>query len=298
MSPRFGYQGPTQIRQDNGVLVLISPYNANLVNSIKTLPMADRRWDPNRKVWLVDQKHMDQLISWVDAFTGEKVSSPLPFAGGASGGPVTQVLTLKYLGGCKEREDGSVSAFGMVGTEWSAIFSERVLRTWFEGIDFEDLGNNAPPKPRVETFYTILAIKKSASMDEIKSAFRRMALHTHPDHNKEPDAAETFMKVKQAFDMLSDTGKRTRYDMGLQLQTEFDRKERASQLRERRNTLIVQSAYRAPLRCGILLVEGLLKLGRIEVTKIHGWQDIIDDQGRTLVVSWPLGAKEPVEEWL
>jgi hypothetical protein len=294
MTKHFGF--PTQIRHEYGALVLLSPYNANLVNSVKTLPMADRKWDANRKVWLVDPKHIDQLISWVDAYTGEKVPSPLPLTGVASGGKVTQVLTLKYLGGCKVREDGSKSAFGLVDGEWKVIFSEAVLQLWFEGIEPDE--SSVSVKTRVGTYYSILGVKKTATADELKTAFRRMALQWHPDHCKEVDAAEMFIKVKQAFDLLSDSGKRARYDMGLELQTEFDRKERASQLRERRNTLVVQSAYRAPLRCGILLVEGLLKLGRIEVTKIHGWQDIVDAEGKTLISSWPKGATELVEEWI
>ena len=56
--------------------------------------------------------------------------------------------------------------------------------------------------------------------------------------------------------------------------------------------------YRAPLRTGIIHVEGVRKLGIIEASKILSWEDIVDPQGRVLVVSWPVGAKEPVEEWL
>jgi hypothetical protein len=294
MARSFGYQGPTQIRHEYGALVLLSPYNANLVNSVKTLPMADRKWDANRKVWLVDPKHIDQLISWVDAYTGEKVPSPLPLTGVASGGKVTQVLTLKYLGGCKVREDGLVSAFGLIGNEWNAIFSERVLRTWFEGIEPDE--SSVSVKTRVGTYYSILGVKKTATADELKTAFRRMALQWHPDHCKEVDAAEMFIKVKQAFDLLSDSGKRARYDMGLELQKKFETDQARIERRERRVEEL--TAYRAPLRCGILLVEGLLKLGRIEVTKIHGWQDIVDAEGKTLISSWPKGATELVEEWI
>jgi hypothetical protein len=296
--PRFGYQGPVQILYTEGALALISPYKPDLVAAVKSLPMADRRWEPVRKVWLVDPKHIDQLISWVDAYTGQKVASPLPFTGGASGETVTQVLALRYLGGCKERDDGSVSAFGLVGHEWSAIFSERVLREWFEGIDFDDLAQTKTQKrPLVETYYTILGIKKAAALDEIKTAFRRMAMQWHPDHCKEPDANERFIQIKSAFDALSNPNKKARYDLGLELQKKYDQETRRKELSDIRKTLSVQSTYRAPLRCGMVMVEGLEKLGRIEVTKILVWQDWMVN-GLTLVTSWPAGATEPIEEWL
>ena len=56
------------------------------------------------------------------------------------------------------------------------------------------------------------------------------------------------------------------------------------------------STYRSPLRCGLIMFEGIEKVGRLEVSKILAWEDIVKN-GKTLVVSWPMGAKEPVEMW-
>ena len=61
-------------------------------------------------------------------------------------------------------------------------------------------------------YYEVLGVNKSASEAEIKSAFRKLAKKYHPDLNKEPDAAEKFKEVQEAYDVLSDEKKRKTYD--------------------------------------------------------------------------------------
>jgi len=61
-------------------------------------------------------------------------------------------------------------------------------------------------------FYEVLGINKNASEDEIKKAYRKLARQYHPDVNKEPDAEGKFKEVKDAYDTLSDSSKRARYD--------------------------------------------------------------------------------------
>lgn len=61
-------------------------------------------------------------------------------------------------------------------------------------------------------FYEVLGINKSASKDEIKSAYRKLAKKYHPDINKEPGAEEKFKEVQEAYDILSDDKKRQMYD--------------------------------------------------------------------------------------
>lgn len=61
-------------------------------------------------------------------------------------------------------------------------------------------------------YYEVLGISKTASNDEIKKAYRMLAKKYHPDVCKEPDAAEKFKEVQEAYDVLSDSGKRAQYD--------------------------------------------------------------------------------------
>ncbi|GHU34373.1 hypothetical protein FACS1894166_11730 [Bacilli bacterium] len=61
-------------------------------------------------------------------------------------------------------------------------------------------------------YYEILGIPKSATPDEIKRAFRRLAMQYHPDRNKAADAEAKFKEVNEAYEVLSDTNKRTTYD--------------------------------------------------------------------------------------
>ena len=61
-------------------------------------------------------------------------------------------------------------------------------------------------------YYDVLGVDKSASEADIKSAFRKLAKKYHPDLNKEPDAAEKFKEVQEAYDVLGDEQKRKTYD--------------------------------------------------------------------------------------
>jgi len=61
-------------------------------------------------------------------------------------------------------------------------------------------------------FYDILGVAKTASAAEIKSAYRKKALELHPDRNKSPDAADKFKEASEAYEILSDAGKRKTYD--------------------------------------------------------------------------------------
>ena len=61
-------------------------------------------------------------------------------------------------------------------------------------------------------FYEVLGLSKSASADEIKKAYRKLALEYHPDRNKSKDASEKFKEVTKAYEVLSDPQKRQTYD--------------------------------------------------------------------------------------
>ena len=62
-------------------------------------------------------------------------------------------------------------------------------------------------------YYEVLGIIKSASADEIKKAYRKLALKYHPDRNKGNKAAEAkFKETGEAYHVLSDKERRTNYN--------------------------------------------------------------------------------------
>lgn len=61
-------------------------------------------------------------------------------------------------------------------------------------------------------YYKILNLTKGASDDDIKKAYRKLALKYHPDKNKEPGAEEKFKEVAEAYEILSDPKKKEIYD--------------------------------------------------------------------------------------
>lgn len=62
-------------------------------------------------------------------------------------------------------------------------------------------------------YYEVLGVSKGASEDEIKKAHRKLAKQYHPDLNKDnPEAAEKFKELNEAYEVLSDKDKRSKYD--------------------------------------------------------------------------------------
>ena len=63
-----------------------------------------------------------------------------------------------------------------------------------------------------EDYYQTLGVKRNASADEIKRAYRKLAQQYHPDRNQDADAHEQFSKIGEAYEVLKDPEKRKKYD--------------------------------------------------------------------------------------
>ena len=61
-------------------------------------------------------------------------------------------------------------------------------------------------------YYEVLGVQSGATKEQIKSAYRKLALEFHPDRNKSPEAEARFKEISEAYAVLSDDEKRRQYD--------------------------------------------------------------------------------------
>ncbi len=64
----------------------------------------------------------------------------------------------------------------------------------------------------MKDFYEVLGVPQKATLAEIKSAYRKLALKWHPDRNKSKEAEEKFKEINKAYEVLADSKKREMYD--------------------------------------------------------------------------------------
>lgn len=265
---------------DGDAISVVTPYDAGFVAQFKMMvPASDRRWDGEKKRWIVTPRHGKTLQDLCMTYFSEIPLVP-EFS---STKPVTksQIMDVRYIGVIKERGGDDRSAFGFYNGGWNVVFPESVLRSWFDAPQYPD---EAP------SLYSVLGCKRDASEDEVKSAYRRMVMQWHPDKCREPNAQEQFMAIQHAYEVLMKN--REKYDAGLALE---------ASMRNTSNYVAdaykFSDGYRAPLRCGLIMCDGFEQLGIFNVTKIHAWEDLRDAQGRVLVVSWAKGADKFSEVW-
>lgn len=274
------------INQD-GNLYFYSDYDQALVNALKSaVPTTDRRWSKPDKAWIITPQYGAIVAALAKQYLSVDVQLPLVLNKDAR---QTRLLRVEYVGRTKDRFNGERTAFGWVNGDWNAIFPEQVLLTWFDAEKFV----TGQKHTCASTLYAMLGIKAQATLDEIKSGYRRMARQWHPDMNCEPDAQERFIQIQHAYDVLSNESQRRKYDAGLALEASL----KLSQ-RQTRPCDVLLDGYRAPLLCGWVLCVGVESLGRFVVSEIKGWEDIVDAHGRVMVSSWPKGVDHFVVSWI
>jgi len=272
-----------KVTAGNGGLIFDFKYHPAIVDGLKAqIPPTDRKFDPAAKNWIISPKYGKVIQDLVLLHLGETILLPVL---SNSNIKILRVIEVRYIGGCKARDDSSVSAFGWAGNQWSVVFPEQTLRDWFEA------GPSSEPVRGTDTLYSVLGIPRRIGAEDIKTAYFRVAKQVHPDHNKEPDAHEQFLKVQHAYAVLSNPNQRARYDAGLALEASIKKQERTP------DYSVSAGAYRSPLKNGLIMVKGVETIGRVIVSKIMAWEDITDAQGRVLVSSWAIGAKVPTEVW-
>jgi len=257
-------------------LAFASSYHPALVAELKSrIPSTARRWEPDRKAWLVDTQYATVCADLAYQYLGIAVALPLQIDQPL---PETRAVKLEYLGQAKDRGDGQ-SAYGFCDGGWNLVLPLEILQRWFE-VDISRPGD-------ATTLYSVLGVKRSAGPDEVKKAYRRLARQWHPDVCHESDAAEQFKTINNAYSVLSDARMRGRYDAGLAFQTTV----------KPETLTTTATGWRSPLRCGWLLVEGVESLGRFIVSKILMWEDVTDSLGRVMVSSWPAGGDMFEVKW-
>lgn len=261
--------------------LVYTPYNHRFVNELKAVvPPSYRKWMPEKKVWMVAAQYRVWLQGAINRYFDADAEIPEVDAPQIT----TETLTVKYVGTVKERTGGEKTALGYVNDDWCVVFPEDVLLMWFVGVT----ASGATPNTKPSTLYAVLGIQRHALAEEIKKAYRRMALQWHPDVCKEPDAHERFQQINHAYEVL--TKQRERYDAGLMLEDTLDK--------DKVSKLDLSSGYRSPLRCGVITFKGYQSAGRYQVQKILNWNDIIRSDGKILVTSWRRGETMFDEVWV
>lgn len=260
---------------ENGDYIVDFRYDRVMVEQLKTLiPSTERKWDNARRVWVIA---VSQYAALKQIFPLTNVPTP-PTRTNAK---QTKIIDVRYIGKTKDRGSGERTAFGYADGDWSVVFPESVLKQYLEGWQ-----EKAEPSG---THYAILGISKSANTDEIKRGYRRMAKQWHPDVCKEPNAKEIFLKVQNAYELLSNESKRARYDAGLMFSQSQPKPSRAFDANQ---------GYAPRYRCGYVMADGHYVLSRFVVDKILGWQEITNGNGQTLVTSWAYGDDTFTEAWI
>lgn len=275
---------PRLVAQGNSI-AMYTPYDAIFVEAFKDIvPYTARRFDRPNVRWIVAAKYGRQLRDLILDHFAINVSVPLIAIAAET---VTRLLDLRYIGIPKVRDDGTVTAYGWVNGSWTTVWPLSVLKTWFDpSVNGED---DTPCPSDAPTLYAVLGIKRNAPQGDIKAAWRKMAKRWHPDMAKDADATAQMTRINEAYEILKAPGPRARYDAGLKLQAAAGRNA---------PPIFKAGQWRPPYRCGMVLVQGIEEIGRLNVKRILQWQDIVNAKGQILVSYWQFGDDMYSERWV
>jgi len=279
------YDDDPRIESHGNSIAMYTPYDAAFVDAFKAaVPYADRRFDRPNLRWIVAAKYGRQLRDLILDYFDINVSVPTIAIASET---ITQLLDLRYIGVPKARDDGTITAYGWVNGGWTTIWPLGVLKSWFEpsvnGDDDEPRPGDAP------TLYAVLGIKRNTPQGDIRRAYREMARRWHPDMSSDADTTAQMQRVNEAYEILNSPGPRARYDAGLKLQAAAGRNA---------PPIIKNGQWRPPYRCGLVLVQGIEEIGRLNVKRILQWQDIMNGKGQILVTYWRFGDDSYSERWV
>lgn len=268
------------IRAIEGGYELYCPFNQELMDELKlVIPSHNRSFDQRLRCWKIDTDFGAELLRLGYKHFGEIWSLPMPIASSKQ----VASFTVLYIGQCKASGKEFI-ARGMVSDrldpnsgEWLLIFPEDVLREWF--LDPRPKTSDNTPAVEAKTEYQVLALPTGASIEDVKRAYKRLVRSLHPDVNKEPNAQEQFLRVRQAYDILGNEAAKKKYDIALR----FAAKQKQAPPKKSLAPSLMD--YRSPLRCGQITVTYSQKAGGNRVEQILDWQDITRN-GKVLVTTW------------
>jgi len=257
------------ITQSGNDYAVKTPYHKDFPAMLKSaVSVKARSWDGEQKAWIVGADWIQHVLPVIEELYGEKPEIPELVKTETE---TKYSFQLDYVGIPKERDgQAGKTALGFSKGQWRIVFDEDTLKGWFEQCQTE--------RDLPQTLFSLLLVSESATDQEIKSGYRRLARQWHPDICREENAEEMFKKIQNAYSILSDENKRRRYQAGLAFERESDKPSRYNPPR--------YDVFVPPLRCGFLTVSGSVQVGRLKVSQILKWEDCVNEQGLTMVTSW------------
>jgi molecular chaperone DnaJ len=151
------------------------------------------------------------------ALTTLPLTQPLPLPLGLAAGQPTQLMQpMQPVRLLRRMRSARLAArcYSTSSNSWLRLHHQYQYQCQhqLQHVQHRQYRKSASSEAPKKDYYQVLGVKKSATKDEIKKAFREMAKKYHPDINKEKGAEERFREVNEAYEVLEDDKKRQNYD--------------------------------------------------------------------------------------